>query len=40
MLTTTNSHEEQVSKNSKVNLDEVRKVKYLHEFDRYVQMTP
>lgn len=31
------SHVDQVSKNPKINVAEVRKVKYLHEFDREVQ---
>jgi predicted alpha/beta-fold hydrolase len=31
------SHVDQVSKNPKINVAEIRKVKYLHEFDREVQ---
>jgi len=30
-------HHEQVSKNPKINFERIRKVKYLHEFDREVQ---
>jgi predicted alpha/beta-fold hydrolase len=30
-------HHDQVSKNPKLNFEEIRKVKYLHEFDRLVQ---
>jgi hypothetical protein len=38
-LTVTKSHEDQISKTKKVDLKEVQKVKYLYEFDRYVQKT-
>ena len=31
-------HFEQISKNPNINVEEVRKVKYLHEFDRYACM--
>jgi predicted alpha/beta-fold hydrolase len=31
------SHVEQISQNSKINLVEVRRLRYLHEFDREVQ---
>ncbi|ETI23039.1 hypothetical protein G647_04835 [Cladophialophora carrionii CBS 160.54] len=30
-------HVDQISKNPKINVDAVRRIKYLHEFDRYVQ---
>jgi len=36
-LTFEKSHVEQISKNPKINVDEVRKLKYLHDFDREVQ---
>lgn len=31
------SHVDQISKNPKIDVDVVRNIKYLHEFDRYVQ---
>jgi len=31
------THVDQVSKNPKINVEEVRRIKYLHEFDREVQ---
>ena len=31
------SHVEQISKNPKINVEEVRKIKFLHDFDREVQ---
>lgn len=30
-------HEEQISRNARIDVEAVRKVKYLHEFDRAVQ---
>lgn len=32
-------HVEQISKNTKINIDEVMKTQYLHEFDRWVRHT-
>jgi len=33
------SHVDQISTNPKIDVDVVRKIKYLHEFDRYVSST-
>ena len=39
-LLTIKRHVEQASKNPRVDVESVRKIKYLHEFDRYCPSSP